>query len=460
MKYRRILRYHGLRRPRLRASCLLYTVRCLPPSKLTSSPFQRVRQTWNKYNLYNLMSLKDPRNISRTFFQQKWTAKALTRGYHGEHIKERQWDRMFSRRLLSVVDMKPQYMATNDGSEQAAGRGSGLSTGQPKSVNKPTPYMQMTFAPMERRLDIAVFRALFASSARQARQMVVHGAVKVNGKKMVHPGYLLNPGDLFQVNPERVMTSTGKPRIRHEKTPYERKMRNLAKVEELIAEAKRRRELRQKELSEQTAGTRGKKQGGISEAALKAKNQRDLKALVLRAKAVVEAHHGKSKKKIVEVRALVRDIKDTISRAARRDSDVQQTGDAVHDLGVLVSKLELSKEDLTQKAVEDAEAARTGDRFVKPLLRLNEREREIVEKELQEEMENPLDYSKPYRTPWKPRPYMPAFAFIPRYLEVNQKICAAVYLRHPVARPGLAEVPTPFSETVNQLAFNWYLRRG
>lgn len=44
--------------------------------------------------------------------------------------------------------------------------------------------MQMIYAPMERRLDQAVFRALFASSARQARQFCVHGAVKVNGVKV------------------------------------------------------------------------------------------------------------------------------------------------------------------------------------------------------------------------------------------------------------------------------------
>jgi predicted rRNA methylase YqxC with S4 and FtsJ domains len=40
---------------------------------------------------------------------------------------------------------------------------------------------------MERRLDIAIFRALFASSARQARQFVLHGAVTVNGKKVPSP---------------------------------------------------------------------------------------------------------------------------------------------------------------------------------------------------------------------------------------------------------------------------------
>lgn len=127
----------------------------------------------------------------KTFFQQKWIAKSLTRGYHGEHIKEYQWERMFSRRPLSAVSMDPQYMARHDGSEQAAGRGSGLQGIDPKeaigtrgNARKPTPYMQQVFAPMERRLDIAIFRALFASSARQARQFVIHGAVTVNGKKV------------------------------------------------------------------------------------------------------------------------------------------------------------------------------------------------------------------------------------------------------------------------------------
>ncbi|EAT87100.2 hypothetical protein SNOG_06036 [Parastagonospora nodorum SN15] len=72
---------------------------------------------------------------------------------------------------------------------------------------------------------------------------------------------------------------------------------------------------------------------------------------------------------------------------------------------------------------------------------------------------NRRNVAAPYATPWRPRDYMSAFAFIPRYLEVNQNICAAVYLRHPVARPGLAEVPTPFHIETGQLAFNWYLRR-
>ncbi len=60
---------------------------------------------------------------------------------------------------------------------------------EPKPGQRPlrtprTPYMNMVYAPAERRLDTAIFRALFASSTRQARQFVVHGYVKVNGKKV------------------------------------------------------------------------------------------------------------------------------------------------------------------------------------------------------------------------------------------------------------------------------------
>ncbi len=117
---------------------------------------------------------------------------------------------MFSRRSHSVVSMNPVYMARYNGSEQAAGRGSGRrpdpnSDYIPPTNNvrfnadgsaRATPYMQMTFAPMERRLDIAIFRALFASSARQARQFVLHGAVTVNGKKVPLPPPLSHEGHL------------------------------------------------------------------------------------------------------------------------------------------------------------------------------------------------------------------------------------------------------------------------
>lgn len=144
----------------------------------------------SKYNLYNLSQQK--RTVLRaTYYQQKWFAKRETRAYHGEQIREKKWERMFTSRIKSVIPMNHRYMAHYDGSEQAAGRGSGLQTGEALDAkglrlrkNKVIPYMGMTYAPVERRLDTAVFRALFASSARQARQFVLHGGVKVNGKKV------------------------------------------------------------------------------------------------------------------------------------------------------------------------------------------------------------------------------------------------------------------------------------
>ncbi len=52
---------------------------------------------------------------------------------------------------------------------------------------------------LESRLDNLVYRIGFASSIRQARQMVVHGHVLVNGKKIDIPSYLCTPGDTLEL---------------------------------------------------------------------------------------------------------------------------------------------------------------------------------------------------------------------------------------------------------------------
>ncbi len=50
---------------------------------------------------------------------------------------------------------------------------------------------------LERRLDNAVFSLGFAESRAQARQMVAHGHVAVNGRKLDIPSYLVKVGDLI-----------------------------------------------------------------------------------------------------------------------------------------------------------------------------------------------------------------------------------------------------------------------
>ena len=55
---------------------------------------------------------------------------------------------------------------------------------------------------LERRLDNVAFRLGFAISRRQARQVVRHGHVTVNGRKVNIPSYQVNAGDEVAVRPE------------------------------------------------------------------------------------------------------------------------------------------------------------------------------------------------------------------------------------------------------------------
>jgi len=56
------------------------------------------------------------------------------------------------------------------------------------------------FALLERRLDNVVYRMRFAVSRSQARQIVLHGHVKVNGKRVNIPSYLVRPEDTIEID--------------------------------------------------------------------------------------------------------------------------------------------------------------------------------------------------------------------------------------------------------------------
>ncbi len=53
---------------------------------------------------------------------------------------------------------------------------------------------------VESRLDNAIFRMGFALSRPQARQLVLHGHVKVNGRKVNIPSYRLRPEDIVEIH--------------------------------------------------------------------------------------------------------------------------------------------------------------------------------------------------------------------------------------------------------------------
>jgi ribosomal protein S4 len=46
------------------------------------------------------------------------------------------------------------------------------------------PVASLMFTDVERRVDVLVFRACFAHSVYEARRMIIHGDVKLNGKKV------------------------------------------------------------------------------------------------------------------------------------------------------------------------------------------------------------------------------------------------------------------------------------
>lgn len=48
---------------------------------------------------------------------------------------------------------------------------------------------------LERRMDNVVYRLKFATSRKQARQMIVHGHVQLNGHKVTIPSLLIKEGD-------------------------------------------------------------------------------------------------------------------------------------------------------------------------------------------------------------------------------------------------------------------------
>ena len=52
---------------------------------------------------------------------------------------------------------------------------------------------------LESRLDNLVYRLGFATTRRQARQLVAHGHIAVDGKKLDIPSYLVKPGQTIEI---------------------------------------------------------------------------------------------------------------------------------------------------------------------------------------------------------------------------------------------------------------------
>ena len=58
---------------------------------------------------------------------------------------------------------------------------------------------EMLLQLLERRLDNVIFRLRFGLSRQQARQVVMHGLVQVNGKKVDVPSFDIKKGDVIKI---------------------------------------------------------------------------------------------------------------------------------------------------------------------------------------------------------------------------------------------------------------------
>ena len=69
-----------------------------------------------------------------------------------------------------------------------------------EAVRRPGDTGENMVGLLERRLDALVYRAKFAPSPFAARQVVSHGHVKVNGKRVTIASYQLREGDLVELS--------------------------------------------------------------------------------------------------------------------------------------------------------------------------------------------------------------------------------------------------------------------
>ncbi len=72
---------------------------------------------------------------------------------------------------------------------------------------------------LEQRLDNVVYRLGFAATRAQARQMVSHGHIQVNERRVTIPSYLVSEGETVTVNPSGNISKNVREKLASSGTP-------------------------------------------------------------------------------------------------------------------------------------------------------------------------------------------------------------------------------------------------
>lgn len=448
----------------------------------------RVRTSMNKYNLFNLYKKPTIKYQGKTLYQQKWVAKAETRAYHGEHLTEKRWKQLFDPNLHSVAQL------------DASLKGLGVS---------PTPMSLQTYATLEKRLEYAVFRSMFASSVRQARQFILTGHVKVNGVTIKHPSFPLKSGDVFNVAPEKVLTAMSrvKPSVEQaikvdskqinvwnryvtsaRQNPKEVWDMKSAKPESLDTINKLDKksvvdsfnislEDKMKELQKQTTRQnilksilsvgKGEEvtEGSIFNELYGEKNA--VKCLDIYSKLFDAKHEILTKDSFEAIDELIKRKSTDFSTPQEHKliSSVKQVLNEIVKSHQEYLRIQAESGKLPESNVSSSYDPKFGQKLqYHNKLNADEiREDEskaVVDLPWQKGLFGRAEPSKPYFTPWTPKPFIGCFAILPSHIEISFATCHAIYLRDPVARPGHSEVITPFPTHVHERAYMYYARKG
>jgi len=239
------------------------------------------------------------------------------------------------------------------------------------------PVGSLMFSEVERRLDVFLFRCCFAHSVYEARRLIIHGCVTLNGQKVFYmslylvqflisslkhsrPNTRLAPGDMVHLDPKS---------IRFFKEP----------------------------------------QGDYDN--------------------VIEGNQEKieAEEKAANAAAIAKENKDDGEKNGKEVENNNKEVEKDNDKGKPTPEVEVSPTD----------AAKEGS------------------------VPNNKGKKKTGVTPF----YLPAYAspwlFIPAYIEVSFQTCSAIYVRHPTARPGYSEIPTPYDAdgALIRYAWEWYVQR-
>ncbi|ODV89001.1 hypothetical protein CANCADRAFT_14309, partial [Tortispora caseinolytica NRRL Y-17796] len=469
----------------------------------------KIRQSMHKQNVYNLYKMNLSYPIQNNLFRQKWVAKQLGRGYHGEHITEHKWKGYLSDITHAMVPLD-KVRKSSVGTLKAA-----LSNSIPAQM----------WMPLEKRLDTAVFRSFFASSIRQAKQYITSGHVRVNGTVIRHPFYELKPGDMFSVTPERVLAAIGRKAV-SAKEAKQIDMRQYKRYKKYVDSCRKNPEkmyavratTETATIKDATIKDATIKDATIKDATIKDATIKDVATASAAAESVAtedaaEAEAAaESSEPIVEVKSesksepsnteLTEDqtkqqfINEELDIIVSSDSNLRSK---FRNLCYLYSKdanmtsreikksataivsdiIDLRKRKLAAERTQmqnnykngDPTAGYTPDWYSDLEKTLESLEKDIDKLSDDYEGEEGLKFpwqkglfgrqnpEKPYFTPWKPRQFLAPTLVLPSHIEISFKTCHAVYLRDPVARPGMSEVISPFSPDFHRLAKLYYGRK-